>query len=116
MSLFCVEVASEWSEDTVCMCLNLFLSILTLNHKLLKELSPPLQLHSLTHTCAHHSLAMVYTRTVAAVKRVILKHMDQPVRCIGMESPELLSLVEAFPPGSETLIIRMLHILTESCE
>jgi symplekin len=31
-----------------------------------------------------------------------------------MESPELLQLVENCPHGGETLIMRMLHILTES--
>ena len=36
------------------------------------------------------------------------------VRAIGMGSPELLQLVEGCPPGGETLIMRMLHILTES--
>jgi hypothetical protein len=30
-----------------------------------------------------------------------------------MDSPELLELVENCPPGGETLILRMLHILTE---
>lgn len=35
------------------------------------------------------------------------------VRDIGMESPELLQLVENCPQGGETLIMRMLHILTE---
>lgn len=36
------------------------------------------------------------------------------VRAIGMGSPELLELVEVCPPGGETLVMRMLHILTES--
>ena len=36
------------------------------------------------------------------------------VRAIGMGSPELLQLVEGCPPGGETLVMRMLHILTES--
>ena len=33
----CVEVASEWTEETVNLCLQLFISLLPLNHKLLKE-------------------------------------------------------------------------------
>lgn len=36
------------------------------------------------------------------------------VRAIGMDSPDLLQLVESCPPGGETLIMRMLHILTEN--
>lgn len=35
------------------------------------------------------------------------------VRDIGMASPDLLQLVENCPQGGETLIMRMLHILTE---
>ena len=37
------------------------------------------------------------------------------VRTIGMESPELLYLVEKCPVGAETLIMRILYILTENC-
>ena len=97
----------------------------------------------------------MYISTPAPVKRIILRHLDQPVsllphvngnntimhgsdiydiyfyyggslitvyglvltcqvRAIGMGSPELLQLVEGCPPGGETLVMRMLHILTES--
>jgi len=91
-----MDVSSEWTEDSAKMCLGLFLSLLPLNHKLLKD------------------LVIVYISTSATVKRIILRHLDQPVRAIGMGSPELLQLVEGCPPGGETLIMRMLHILTES--
>ncbi|CAF1253475.1 unnamed protein product [Adineta steineri] len=36
-----------------------------------------------------------------------------PVRGMGMNSPELLKLVENCPKGAQTLIIRIIHILTE---
>ena len=36
------------------------------------------------------------------------------VRQIGMDSPDLLDLVQNCPQGAETLIMRMLHILTEN--
>ena len=36
------------------------------------------------------------------------------VTAIGMDSPELLQLVEDCPQGGEVLIMRMLHILTEN--
>ncbi|XP_064403581.1 symplekin-like isoform X2 [Halichondria panicea] len=87
--------ATDWSEDTVRICMNLFLSLLPLNHKLLKD------------------LAIVYTSTTATVKKIIHSHLDQPLSLIGMDSPELLQLVEKCPPGGETLIMRMLHILTD---
>lgn len=38
------------------------------------------------------------------------------VRSIGMNSPELLELVENCPVGAETLIMRILYILTEKGE
>ena len=70
------------------------------------------------------------------MKRIVLKHIDKPVslflcqkmavvckihiyaqvRAIGMESPQLLRLVENCPVGGETLIMRMLYILTENCK
>lgn len=91
-----LEVATEWTEDAVKICSGLFLTLLPLNCKLLKE------------------LAIVYTNTSATVKRILLKLLDQPVRVVGMHSPELLELVEKCPQGAETLIMRMLYILTEN--
>ena len=35
------------------------------------------------------------------------------VRAIGMNSPELLRLVEHCPTGAETLVTRVLHIVTD---
>ena len=32
---------------------------------------------------------------------------------MGMDSPELLTLVENCPKGSETLVMRVIHILTD---
>lgn len=58
-------------------------------------------------------LAKVYVLTVADVKRTILRLLDQPIRGMGMESPELLRLVEDCPKGAETLVTRVIHILTE---
>lgn len=36
---FFAEMATEWTEESVYLCLQLFVSLLPLNHKLLKELS-----------------------------------------------------------------------------
>lgn len=55
----------------------------------------------------------MYVQTVADVKRTILRLLDQPIRGMGMESPELLRLVEDCPKGAETLVTRVIHILTE---
>ena len=58
-------------------------------------------------------LADVYVQTGGDVKRTILRILEAPIKEIGMESEELLSLVENCPKGSETLVTRIIHILTE---
>ena len=88
-------VTATWTEDLIRICLNLFLTLLPKCKKLL------------TH------LAEVYVGTSGDIKRTILRIIDGPIREIGMESPELLALVENCPKGSETLITRIIHILTE---
>lgn len=60
-----------------------------------------------------YSLARVYVQTVADVKRTILRLLEQPVRGMGMDSPQLLKLVEECPKGAETLVTRVIHILTD---
>jgi symplekin len=55
----------------------------------------------------------VYVQTVAEVKRTILRLLEQPVRGMGMDSPQLLKLVEECPKGAETLVTRVIHILTD---
>jgi len=50
---------------------------------------------------------------VADVKRTILRLLETPVRGMGMDSPELLKLVEECPKGAETLVTRVIHILTD---
>ena len=58
-------------------------------------------------------LGHVYVQTTADVKRTILRVLEAPIRGMGMESPELLTLVETCPKGAETLITRVIHILTD---
>ncbi|XP_028651640.1 symplekin [Erpetoichthys calabaricus] len=89
------EVAAPWTEDTVKQCLYLYLSLLPLNHRLI------------------HELASVYTEAIADIKRTVLRVIEQPIRGMGMNSPELLLLVENCPKGAETLVTRCLHILTD---
>lgn len=56
---------------------------------------------------------MVYVKTVNEAKRAILRLLEGPIRHMGMDSPQLLKLVETCPKGGETLITRIIHILTE---
>ncbi|XP_030073167.1 symplekin isoform X2 [Microcaecilia unicolor] len=89
------EVAAPWTEETEKQCLYLYLALLPQNHKLI------------------HELASVYTEAIADIKRTVLRAIDQPIRGMGMNSPELLLLVENCPKGAETLVTRCLHILTD---
>ena len=58
-------------------------------------------------------LATVYTSTNADIKRTILRMLEVPVKGMGMDSPELLLFVENCPKGAETLVTRVIHILTD---
>jgi len=88
-------IVATWTEEMIRVCLHLYLAILPRSQKLLSH------------------LAEVYTATTGDIKRTILRILEPPIREIGMESPELLSLVENCPKGSETLVTRIIHILTE---
>lgn len=85
----------EWTESSVKACLYLYLALLPLNQSMI------------------HDLAQVYVKTVNEAKRSILRLLEGPIRHMGMESPQLLKLVETCPKGGETLITRIIHILTE---
>ncbi|XP_059163192.1 symplekin-like [Physella acuta] len=91
-----LEDASEtWTEELIKGHLYLHLGLLPSNHKLI------------------HELANIYTATSADIKRTILRVLEVPVKGMGMDSPELLTLVENCPKGSETLVMRVIHILTD---
>jgi symplekin len=83
------------TEEDIRVCLQHFIGLLPLNHALL------------------HKLSDVYVSVSAGVKKVILRMLDHAVRAIGMHSPDIQLFIEMCPPGAETLLIRILHILTE---
>ncbi|XP_071553781.1 symplekin [Temnothorax nylanderi] len=89
------QIESQWTDSTTRACLGLYLSLLTEHQDLI------------------HELARVYTSMGADVKRIVLRLVEGPVRSLGMGSPQLLALVENCPKGSETLVTRIIHILTE---
>ncbi len=88
-------VASSWTEDITKVCLYLYLSLLPQNLKLF------------------HHLAEVYVATTPEIKRTILRVLDASVRSIDINDPVLLEVIEGCPKGSETLVTRVIHILTE---
>lgn len=84
-----------WNDEVVKACLTLYVALLPLNESLI------------------HDLAKVYVQTSPDIKRVILRMLEAPIRTLGMKSAELLKLVEECPKGSETLVTRVIHILTD---
>ena len=90
-----MQQEDNWTESTTRSCLGLYLALLIENQYLI------------------HELARVYTSMNSEVKRIVLRLVEAPVRALGMASPQLLDLVETCPKGAETLITRIIHILTE---
>ncbi|KAI0982213.1 hypothetical protein GJ496_002430 [Pomphorhynchus laevis] len=89
------SVSDEWTDDAVKMSLLLLLFLMTHNHALI------------------HPLTSIYTAASGDVKRSILKMIESPIRSMGINSPQLLELVEICPKGAETMITRIIHILTD---
>lgn len=89
------EDGTKWGEETIKQCMMLLLSLLPHNHQLIE------------------SLAEVYVQAHSSIKRHVLRALDEPIGDMGMDSPQLLQLVEHCPMGAETLVTRMLHILTD---
>ena len=92
-----LDTQSNVAMDEESIKLNLlpYLNLLPSNHKLI------------------HSLATIYVSMNANIKRVILRSLESPVKGMGMSSPELLLLVENCPAGAETLVTRIIHVLTD---
>lgn len=55
----------------------------------------------------------MFINSSSDVKRTIVKSLDIPIKSIGADSTELLKLIQDFPEGAETLILGIIHILTE---
>ncbi|XP_014288732.1 symplekin isoform X2 [Halyomorpha halys] len=89
------HLSEVWTDDSIKACLYLYLSLLPINQELI------------------HELSRVYIQTQADVKRTILRVVEYSVKAMGMDSPQLLKLVEECPKGSETLVTRIIHILTD---
>ncbi|XP_015906087.3 symplekin isoform X2 [Parasteatoda tepidariorum] len=93
--LFFKQRPVTWSEDLTKVCLHLYLTLLPINHRLIQD------------------LGTVYVEATGDIKRIILRALEAPVKGMSMASPELLLFVENCPKGAETLITRIIHILTD---
>lgn len=90
------ENTSAWNENIIKMCLKLVLTLLPENHALI------------------HNLCNTYVAAPSDVKRVILRLIETPLKDLGMDSKELLKVVDQCNKGSETFVTRIVHVLTEN--
>lgn len=84
-----------WTEDLAKVSVGLFLVVMPCRAALV------------------HDLCRVYTATSSDMKRTILRAIESPIRKMGAENTELLTLIETCPKGAETLITRIVYILSE---
>ncbi|XP_040172617.1 symplekin [Anopheles arabiensis] len=89
------EHPRTWTEELAKVCLGLFLEVMVYDQTLLMRFSE------------------VYIKATSEMKRAVIRAIEGPIRKIGSESEELLRLIEQCPKGSETIIIRIIYILTE---
>lgn len=90
------NVETAWREEIAKICLLLLLT--------LAPYKPEIYLDKLTQ---------IYSNTSADLKRTILRSIDPAIKKLGPENQLLLKLIEDAPKGCETLIIRIIYILTE---
>ncbi|CAB3396533.1 unnamed protein product [Caenorhabditis bovis] len=58
-------------------------------------------------------LGSVYAAGTTNFKKVVLRTIEPVMRVIGMHDQQVLRLIEECPPGAETLVARIVHLLTE---
>lgn len=58
-------------------------------------------------------LAELYIKVNPDIKRTILRVIETPIKKMGPQSEALVELIETCRNGSETLIIRIVYLLTE---
>lgn len=92
------EILHIWSEDLAKTCLALTLAIMPYHQEFI------------------HNLSNVYATTSSDMKRTVLKSIESSIRKMGIDSSDILKLIEQCPKGSETLVTRIVYILTEKTE
>ncbi|KAL5103713.1 Symplekin [Taenia crassiceps] len=89
-------LTSQWTDEMCQLCAHLFFGLMPRNPgKLLL------------------TLAEIYVAASDSVRRCLLRLMDTSICEIGLHSPHLLHLLDNCPSGAETLVTRMIHILTD---
>ncbi|KAI9495403.1 Symplekin tight junction protein C terminal-domain-containing protein [Zychaea mexicana] len=90
------EDAEAWKEQDVVRHAELFFALCAKKNDLLDE------------------LFNVYIHATEQVQRVIRQHIYNLIKSIGMNSAKLLDTIRHFPPGGETLVIRILVTLCDT--
>lgn len=85
-----------WNEETVRACLHLYLSILPFKESLI------------------HDLPGTFISSNSEVKRIILRSIENPIKIMGPGSLDLLKIIESCAKGTETLVTRIIYVLTEN--
>ncbi|KAG0189235.1 hypothetical protein DFQ28_003699 [Apophysomyces sp. BC1034] len=87
---------NQWSEQDVVRHAELFLFLCAKKQELLNE------------------LFAVYINASEHVQRLVRQHIYDLVKSVGMHSTKLIDSIRNFPPGGETLVIRILVILCDT--
>ncbi|KAI8393729.1 Symplekin tight junction protein C terminal-domain-containing protein [Radiomyces spectabilis] len=90
------EEAQGWTEQDVVRHAELYFALCVKKHELL------------------HQLFDVYIHASDRIQRLIRLHIFNLIKSVGMQSPIIINLVKEFPPGAETLVIRILVILCDT--
>lgn len=88
--------ASSWNENLVKLCMNLYITLLPLNGSLIAHLSK------------------VYVATPQDSKRFVLRNIEAPLKKMTMESRDLLNVIDTCEKGAETLITKIIYVLSEN--
>lgn len=89
------EPVHVWNEPLARCCVALFLTLMPYRQSLVQN------------------LAEIYVATAPDMKRTILRTLEAPVKQMGAGSEELLQLIVECPKGAETMLTRIIYILTE---
>ncbi|KAL0084168.1 Symplekin tight junction protein C terminal-domain-containing protein [Phycomyces blakesleeanus] len=90
------EEPNEWSESDVIRHSELFFALCVKKHDMLND------------------LFSIYIDASDRVQRMIRQHVYSLIKSIGMDSPKLIDIIRHFPPGGETLVIRILVVLCDT--
>lgn len=89
------EPVGAWSEPLAKACIALFLALLPYRQSLVQN------------------LAEIYVATAPDMKRTILRTLEQPIAQMGAGSDDLLQLIAECPKGAETMVTRIIYVLTD---